>query len=279
MGVIRIGVPSSMYRTITFLIFFLSFSALSQTEDETIKHKSISVGSYSLNFNFIAGSKPAIVFESGSGVESQHWNKIMMSLSSKVDNAIISYDRAGYGASDLPIEPYQIENEVLWLRKGLERLGYADSIVYVGHSYAYYLLKMYEAKYNGSIHSLVYIDPVTIDFIESMGGIEEELKHFDPSLLPKNKLGKSLIRETKGVPDTFNKVKILKISNSSSCFVISAESPEWASQKEISEWKSGHKELSNQCGNNLIVAKGSNHDIPTHSPELIINKLVSILKR
>ncbi|NQZ89342.1 MAG: alpha/beta hydrolase [Colwellia sp.] len=268
-----------MYRTIVLLILFLSFSALSTTADEMIKHKSISIGSYSLNFNYIAGLKPAIVFESGSGVESTHWNKIMKSLSSKVDNAIISYDRAGYGESDLPIEPYQIESEILWLRKGLERLGYADSIVYVGHSYAYYLLKMYEAKYNDSIHSLVYIDPVTIDFIESMGGIEEELKHFDPSLLPDNKFGKSLIRETKGVPDTFNKVKNLKVSDSSSCFVISAESPEWSSQKEIIEWKSGHKKLSRQCGNNIVIAKGSNHDVPTHSPELIVNKLVSILEQ
>lgn len=278
MGVIRKRIALSMYRTIVFIIFFFSFSALSTSVDETIKHKSILVGSYSLNFNYIAGSKPAIVFESGSGVESPHWNKIMKLLSSKVDNAIISYDRAGFGKSDLPKEPYKIENEILWLRKGLEHLGYADSIVYVGHSYAYYLLKMYEARYYNSIHSLVYIDPVTIDFIDSMGGIEEELKHFNPSLLPDNKLGKSLIRETKGVPDTFKKVKNLKVSNLSSCFVISAESPEWSSQKEITEWKSGHQMLSKQCGNNVVIAKGSNHDVPTHSPELIVNKLVSILE-
>jgi len=268
-----------MYRSIILLTLFLSFSATSKATSKIIEHKSISVGEYNLNFNYVSGSQPAIVFESGSGVESPHWNNIMKVLSSKLDNAIISYDRAGYGKSDLPREPYQIESEISWLRKGLEDLGYADSIVYVGHSYAYYLLKMYEAKYTDSIYSMVYIDPITITFIESMGGIEEELKHFDPSFLPDNNFGKSIIRETKGVPDTFNKVKKLKISKSANCFVISAESPEWSSQKEISEWKSGHKELSNQCGNNLIVAKGSNHDIPTHSPELIINKLVSILKR
>jgi len=264
-----------MYRSIIFLLFF--FSAISNASYKTVEHKNISVGDYSLSFNYISGSEPAIVFESGSGVESSHWNKIMQSLSSKIDNAIISYDRAGYGKSDLPMEPYQIESEVLWLRKGLEHLGYANTIVYVGHSYAYYLLKMYEAKYTNSIHSMIYIDPITIDFIDAMGGIEEELKHFDPSLLPDNNLGKSLLRETKAVPDTFNKVKKLKVSRATSCFVISAESPEWSSQKEIAEWKSGHKKLSTQCGNDVVVAKGSNHDVPSHSPDLIVNKLVSIL--
>ena len=150
-----------MYAPILFLALFLSCSVLSQTVNETIKHESILIGNYNFNFNYIVGSKPAVVFESGSGVESSHWNNIMLSLSSKVDNAIISYDRAGYGKSDLPKEPYQIENEILWLRKGLEHLGYEGSILYVGHSYAYYLLKMYEASYNDSIYSLVYIDPVT----------------------------------------------------------------------------------------------------------------------
>ena len=111
-----------MYRSIIFLLFF--FSAISNASYKTVEHKNISVGDYSLSFNYISGSEPAIVFESGSGVESSHWNKIMQSLSSKIDNAIISYDRAGYGKSDLPMEPYQIESEVLWLRKGLEHLGY-----------------------------------------------------------------------------------------------------------------------------------------------------------
>ncbi|WP_448569955.1 alpha/beta fold hydrolase [Thalassotalea ganghwensis] len=268
-----------MFRFLTLIFILLPISAYGLSAERKIQQVSIDVGKYNLSFNFISGTKPAVLFESGSGVDSSHWNSIVETLSTKIDNAIITYDRAGYGLSELPKFPYDIDSEVEGLRKGLEDLGYADSIVYVGHSYAYYLLKMYEAKYTDSIYSMVYIDPITITFIESMGGIEEELKHFDPSSLPDNNFGKSIIRETKGVPDTFNKVKEIKTSKSANCFVISAESPEWSSQKEISEWKHGHKELSNQCGNNIIVAKGSNHDIPTHSPELIINKLVSILKR
>jgi len=268
-----------MFRSIIVIGLLLVFSAYSQAADKTIKHESVSVGEYKLHFNYIAGSQPAIVFESGSGVDSSHWNNIIKTLSGKLDNAIISYDRAGYGKSDLPKHPYQIEKEIAGLRQGLEKLGYADSMVYVGHSYAFYLLKMYQDKYTDSIHSIVYIDPITIDFIESMGGIEEELKHFDPSLLPDNKFGKTIIRESKGVRDTFNKVKHLPQSKVVSCFVISAESPEWSSKKEIMAWKLGHKKLSDQCGHQLIVAKGSNHDVPTHSPALIVNQLISILKR
>jgi len=268
-----------MFRSIIVIVLFIAVSASSQAADKTIKHESISVGEYKLHFNFIEGSQPAIVFESGSGVDSSHWNNIMKTLSAKLDNAIISYDRAGYGKSELPKHSYQIEEEIAGLRKGLENLGYADSIVYVGHSYAFYLLKMYQAKYTDSLHSIVYIDPITIDFIESMGGIEEELKHFDPSLLPDNKFGKSIIRESVGVPDTFHKIKHLQQIKSVNCIVISAENPEWSSKKEIMEWKIGHKKLAKQCGNQLIVAKGSNHDVPTYSPALIVNQLLSILKR
>ena len=265
-----------MCRTTMLMLILVFISSIASASSRVIEHEDVLVGNYRLSFNYISGSKPAIVFESGSGVKASHWNKIMKTLSSKLDNTIISYDRAGYGKSDLPAEPYKIENEILWLRKGLEHLGYADSIIYIGHSYGYYLLKMYEAKYRKSIRAMIYIDPVTIDFIDSMGGIEEELKHFDPSRVPKNKFDKALIRESIGYPDTFSKVKSLKEFGSTPCFVISAEKPGWSSAKEVFEWKSGHEKLSERCGSEIIIAKGSGHDVPTDAPKVIVNKLSSI---
>ena len=267
-----------------FLVFivistFLPTSAYSLDEKRKLQQVFIDVGEYNLSFNFRAGTKPAIVFESGSGVDSSHWNNIVETLSNKIDNTIITYDRAGYGLSELPKSPYDIYGEVEGLKKGLEQLGYANSIVYVGHSYAYYLMEMYGAKYSNSVNSLVFIDPITVDFIDAMGGIEEELKNIDLSQLPNNNFGKALTRETEGLTETYTSVKNLRDKYRTNCFIISAEKPEWSSSKEVYEWQAAHKKLSERCGSKLVVAKGSTHDVPTHSPEIIVNKLVSILNK
>ncbi|ALO44426.1 alpha/beta fold hydrolase [Pseudoalteromonas phenolica] len=188
----------------------MPISAYSLDEKRKLQQVFIDVGEYNLSFNFIAGTKPAIVFESGSGVDSSHWNIIVETLSGKIENAVITYDRAGYGLSELPKSSYDIYGEVDGLKKGLEQLGYADSFVYVGHAYAYYLMQMYGAKYSNSLNSLVFIDPITVDFIDSMGGIEEELKNIDLSQLPNNNLGKALTRETEGLAETYALVKNLR---------------------------------------------------------------------
>ncbi len=261
------------------LILFLSFSVHSQTINKMINHKSISVGEHSLHFMYISGTKPAIVFESGSGfVEASHWENIMKSLSSKVDNAIISYDRAGYGKSELPLTKYNIEDDVEWLRKGLDFLGHKDSIIYVGWSYGHYLMQTFGYKYPKSINSMLYIDPVTIEFIELTGGIDEYMDNMDLSTLPNTRFGDALRRETMGMPDTLEKVKKFKGKGLVKCSVIVAEKPFDDSEKVINAWKAGQVKLAEECSTNIIIAKGSNHDVPTHSPEIIVDKLVSILR-
>jgi len=41
---------------------------------------------------------------------------------------VVSYDRAGYGESDLPDTPYDVHEELAGLWRGLEDLGCADSL-------------------------------------------------------------------------------------------------------------------------------------------------------
>lgn len=268
-----------MRKFLPSLIFILLLSHYVSAVPKAVSNKIISLNGVNLSINIIQGSEPAVVFESGSGVDSAQWNKIITALSSKIDNTIVSYDRAGYGNSSLPRQPYKIETEVSWLEQSLAQLGLTEPIIYVGHSYAFYLLQTYQHKYPDSVATVIYVDPITIDFIDAMGGIEQELKHFDPALLPNNKLGKALLRETEAMPNTYEKVKKLKVATDHNCVVISAQSPEWSSKQEVKHWKLGQQKLVKHCNSNIIIAPDSGHDVPSDSPETIIKAIVNMLEK
>ena len=154
-----------------FTLLFLSLvsvSAYTQPLDTSTAieratvERLIDVGGHNLLFKVTEGTLPAIVFESGSGLDSSEWNEIQERLGGQLSNAVVSYDRSGMGSSDLYSADYDIGMEVEALHAGLEELGLADDILYTGHSYGGFYLQLYANRYPASIHKLLFIDANTI---------------------------------------------------------------------------------------------------------------------
>jgi pimeloyl-ACP methyl ester carboxylesterase len=115
------------------VVFFLSFcmlgvssaqesSSLSNQDFEAVETL-IRVGKYNLNFSVIGGGNLTILLEAGGGMDSREWNRLAPELALKTGATIVSYDRAGFGKSDLPETPHDMREEVEWLWQGLQKLS------------------------------------------------------------------------------------------------------------------------------------------------------------
>jgi len=68
--------------------------------------RDVVVDDHHLAFHVLPGRLPALVLDAGGGADSSYWNSILPDLAKRTGSEIITYDRAGFGASDeapLPI--------------------------------------------------------------------------------------------------------------------------------------------------------------------------------
>ena len=168
---------------------------------------SVDVGGYRLHFHIIDGRSPAIVLESGGGADSSQWSALQPELARRTSLAIVSYDRAGFGDSDLPSSPYNAISEVAGLRKGLERLGLAKKVLLVGHSYGGLLNQLYAHQYPKSVKGLVLIDSNTVAFVDAIGGPKQLMEIPFPTTPPLSKLQRAGIRQINAFDKTVEMVR------------------------------------------------------------------------
>jgi len=137
--------------------------------------------------------------ESGGGADSSQWSALQPELNRRTGWAVISYDRAGFGESDLPSTPYNAIEEVAGLRVGLERLGPAKKVVLVGHSYGGLLNQLYAHQYSKSVKGIGLIDSNTVAFVDAIGGPKQLMEIPFPTTPPRP-LGSGLrICDSRGI--------------------------------------------------------------------------------
>ena len=96
-------------------------AALAATPDQPAHavEKLVDVGGYNLNFRIISGQGPAILLESGGGMDSTEWNALAPRLARETGATVIAYDRAGFGKSDLPETKCDLREDTAALWQGL----------------------------------------------------------------------------------------------------------------------------------------------------------------
>lgn len=98
--------------------------------------RDVVVHGHHLAFHVLPGALPALVLDAGGGADSSYWNSILPELAKRTGSEIITYDRAGYGASDEVPPPYRIDDAVSDLESGLVELGATHDLILIPHSYA-----------------------------------------------------------------------------------------------------------------------------------------------
>jgi pimeloyl-ACP methyl ester carboxylesterase len=261
-------------------------------KDNSVVDTLVNIGDYranqrfDLHFRVYPGSEPAVLLEAGGGADASDWNDLAPILARETGATIITYDRAGYGESDLPQTPYDIRQEVAGLWRGLEQLGLANSLILLGHSWGGMLILVTACEHPEAVCGLVFLDAMNVEFMDAIGGAEGLINHplaqhpFDrsqPEKLSKPQL--AALRVEAGMPDTVTLMQTLSIPQHIPVRAITAGIPWWPKAEENHAWRESHEHLaaSVQDGK-LLVADYSAHLVPQDQPEIIVAAVAELVQ-
>jgi pimeloyl-ACP methyl ester carboxylesterase len=243
----------------------------------------IDVGGYRLHFRFIRAAKPVILLESGGGLDANQWNAIAPHLVQAVGSTVVSYDRAGFGQSDLPTTPYDIRTEVDGLWRGLAALGLADSVVMVGHSYGGFLLTLSAHEHSKQVKGLVFVDPNVASFVDAIGGPEALARKSPADTIPperQTKPQRANVRVLSRFAATMDVLRKTKIPKQIPVRVISAGKQWWPTPKENEEFRKAHEDLAQSVRDGrLLIAEKSAHMVTVQEPEIIEGAVVELIRQ
>ena len=238
----------------------------------------IHTGDQNLHFRIASGRLPAIVLESGGGADASEWAGLLPQLAETTRSAVVSYDRAGFGGSDLPSRPYDVRRELAALHAALQQLSLADSVIIVGHSYGGLLAQIYAHEYSKTVLGLVLVDPNTVDFVDAVGGASSPLLAvpFDTTR-PLSRIEMAGKRQVDAFPQTVDVARRSSPSTNLPIVVITAGDPFWPTDAANRAWRAAHEALARGTRRWLVIATGAGHQIPAARPDLIIAAVAKLL--
>ena len=102
------------------------------------------------------GAGPLVVFEAGMSAPAASWVHTQREVSAHV--RALSYDRAGYGGSDLDAQPRTLERIVDDLTALLDAAGETSPVVLVGHSWGGPIIRLFADRHPSRVAGLVFVD-------------------------------------------------------------------------------------------------------------------------
>ena len=247
----------------------------------------VQVGKYRLNFQVIEGGDLTILLEAGGGMDSNEWNNLAPELARKTGSTIVSYDRAGFGKSDLPETPHDMREEVEWLWQALQKLNLDKDLILVGHSFGGWMIRLIASEHPDAVRGIVFVDPFTNEFVDLLG-VEYLDNHpmagklpFDTSQPDKlTKFQRAAVRMTgDGLKPKIEIMRKTSIPPDIPVVVITSGRPFLPKTEEQEAWRLSHEQLTASIkGATLIVAEESDHMIPFRQPALIIDAVMKVIQ-
>jgi pimeloyl-ACP methyl ester carboxylesterase len=237
----------------------------------------IDVGSHRLHVVVTKGGEPTILLEAGGGADASQWAEIQQRLAKETNATIISYDRAGFGTSELPNTPYNIKSETEDLHKCLQILG-ANKIILVAHSYGAFISQAYQFMYPETVKEIILADPNNVIFVDSIGTRILMQIPFDTTK-PLTLAQKADVRQTMAFPATIETLRSMPYSKNIPMTVISAGKGWWPLPQWNSWWRNSQQSIvSLEQNRTFILAEGSSHNIPKEQPDIILRVIMKALK-
>lgn len=247
----------------------------------------VAVEGIHLNFRIIEGGSPVIVLEAGGAMDLTEWDDIALKLARKTGATVISYDRAGFGKSDLPDIPCDMKTEAGWLWEALEQLGFESDIILAGHSYGGWMIRIEASENPEAVIGMVFIDPFSAELVEMLG-VEYLDNHpmagkipFDTSQPDKlSKYQRALVRMVgDGLGPKLKTMKKTVVPKDIPVFIIKSALPFFPKEEEQKAWNRALDEMAASIdGAVVIVAEESNHMIPFMQPDLIVDTVMEAVR-
>ena len=117
----------------------------------------IAVDGHQVQASIIGSGRYTVIFESGFGTDLRAWRKVAPELAGSA--RVLSYSRAGHGASAARSEPRTLLQSSLELDQLIAAAGLRPPFILVGHSYGALLMRAFAARHPQAVAGMVLIDP------------------------------------------------------------------------------------------------------------------------
>ncbi|MBV8475682.1 MAG: alpha/beta hydrolase [Acidobacteria bacterium] len=148
-----------------------TYEAISRSRDQReFRHwgELVDVGGFRLNLNCLGAGSPTVVLDSGLGLPAAEWSLVEPDVAEFT--RVCSYDRAGYGWSNVgpfPRTSAQISHE---LHNLLKNARVRPPYVLVGHSFGGYNVRVYTREYPDEVAGIVLVEAAHEDEFELLPG-------------------------------------------------------------------------------------------------------------
>jgi pimeloyl-ACP methyl ester carboxylesterase len=249
---------------------------MGKTKSQIVKSdKYIDIGTHKLRVILSdIPSKYTIVLEAGGGKYSESYQEIQDTLASLTGIRVMSYDRSGFGQSELGPEKFNAIDEVNALKKCLEIQGFQDNFILVGLSYGGFLIQLFTALYPELVTGLVLIDPMNVCFVDRFG--LDNLNAVTPYFKnPTKEYEKAGNRMVDFFPEALETMRGKELPNHIPVILITSGNPPFSDV-----WRKCHQEMvANSEKHKLLIAEGNNHDIVDENPELVLKTIIELINR
>jgi pimeloyl-ACP methyl ester carboxylesterase len=120
------------------------------------KEHLVDVGGRKLHARVFGQGSPTVVLISGFNSPQTTWNALIDPLAETA--TVVTYDRAGYGKSEIGDKPTHARQSALDLRRLLEELGVPKPYILVGHSYGVRVARLYASLFHEGLGGLILMD-------------------------------------------------------------------------------------------------------------------------
>jgi pimeloyl-ACP methyl ester carboxylesterase len=220
-------------------------------------------------------SDHTIVLESGGGKYSTAYQEIQGRLAQRTGIRVISYDRSGFGQSELGPDDFDAIDEVDTLRKCLEVQGFRDKFILVGHSYGGLLIQLFAQRYREQVSGLVLIDPMNAKFVDAfgLGNLNAVTPYFANPTTNHEKAGNRMVDH---FPRALAALRGKELPPDIPAVLITAGNAPFSERI----WRQCHEEMVMYSERHqLLVAEGHNHDILDENPDLVLNATIELVNR
>lgn len=214
-----------------------------------------------------------IILESGGGRYSDAYATIQDTLAKLTFYRVISYDRSGFGKSEMGPSNLMASGETEVLRKCLESMKLKNRLVLVGHSYGGFLVQLFTKQYPALVNGIVLIDPMNVSFVDRFG--LDSLNAFTPYFKnPTENWQKAGNRMVDNFPFALDKLRGYELPPDIPVLIITSGNAPFDSGL----WRKCHEEMVlNSKKHKLIIAEGNGHDILTENPELVLETIIELV--
>jgi pimeloyl-ACP methyl ester carboxylesterase len=232
-----------------------------------------------LAFHVTPGQSPTLVLDAGGGEDSSYWDALVPRLSQATGSRIITYDRAGMGASDEVQGPWDGRAAAADLQAGLRELGVTRDVVLVSHSQAGEVATYFARGNPGVLSGAVLVDANLPQFftdtqirrIVALTAPQIEALRKQPS----TKENRQLIATAEDFGPTHQAYHQVSWPDSVPVTVIVAEkTPFDGSPEDAQRWRDAAAAfVAAGPGRTLVTARGSSHDVPQDNPALVLEEI------